>query len=465
MKIKIQNLFIALALFASLHRASATTIFPIATNASVVQFAQGAATSGSNYLIYVQSGTNVCFQLMSTNGSLTGSLTKVGESIGGAHVAFGNTNYLMIWEDDFANTPNQNGQIISRNGAVGAAFQFGFGNGTGGDPRALVSNGTNFLAVLREADNNNFYGQLFTSNGTLSGLSFLISGQPDNGENAVAIFGKTNYLVAWQSNNGSPGGNNNKTYGAFVSTSGSVGSIFQINQTNSLDQNPLAIGFDGTNYLVIWNVDTNLTVSGAPIWSLYGRLVSQTGSFPGKEFVINTNQALFPSLAFDGSNYLLEWSHDLDNTNVDKNVFFQFLNRSASSIGPAFTMFQPQGTNAPLVGGVLFDGNRFGIVTTLGTVIVSPDGGIGGLASAAAYGAFIPSSTASPTLTASNLVGTQFPLQLTGTPGINYAIQFSTNLAVSNWTNVTTNSPTNGVFSFTDTSATNTSRFYRALKQ
>jgi hypothetical protein len=62
-------------------------------------------------------------------------------------------------------------------------------------------------------------------------------------------------------------------------------------------------------------------------------------------------------------------------------------------------------------------------------------------------------------------VGDQFPLLLTGTPGINYAIQVSTNLGLPNWTALTTNSPTNGPFSFTDSNATNASRFYRAVAQ
>jgi hypothetical protein len=54
---------------------------------------------------------------------------------------------------------------------------------------------------------------------------------------------------------------------------------------------------------------------------------------------------------------------------------------------------------------------------------------------------------------------------LTGTPGINYTVQFSTNLLLANWIAIATNSPTNGTFSFTDTSATNKSRFYRAVVQ
>ena len=82
------------------------------------------------------------------------------------------------------------------------------------------------------------------------------------------------------------------------------------------------------------------------------------------------------------------------------------------------------------------------------------------------YGTFIPKSTAPLRLNvAGPLADAQFPLLLTGTPGINYAIQASTNLALTNWTALATNSPTNGSFNFTDTHATNASRFYRAVKQ
>jgi hypothetical protein len=430
-----------------------------------VEVPGGFATSGTNSLVAILSGTNVCYQLVSSNGTLIGSLTTIGSGQSFPLVAYGGGKYLVYWDDNFISSGGVYGQLISSSGvAIGFPFSIGMpGTPSGGlgAPQALASDGTNFLAVFQ--DDNDFYGQLVTSAGTTNS-AFLISSQQQNGNAASAIFVKTNYLVVWQSNNNDTG-NDNKTYGEFVSGSGSAGSPFQINQTDSLDQNPLAIGFDGTNYLVIWNVDTNQTASGAPIWSLYGRLVSPTGTFSGNEFVVNTNQALFPSLAFDGTDYLFGWSYNLDTSNANKTVIFQFLNRSASPIGPAFTIFQPQGTNAPLIGDVLFNGSKFVVGAGVGFLQVASDGSINGFLSGQTYCAFIPSSTASPTLTASNLVGTQFPLQLAGTPGINYAIQVSTNLALSNWTALTTNSLTNGTFSFTDTSATNKSRFYRAMKQ
>jgi hypothetical protein len=101
----------------------------------------------------------------------------------------------------------------------------------------------------------------------------------------------------------------------------------------------------------------------------------------------------------------------------------------------------------------------------LGSAGLDPNGIPTNLFSAAIYGAFISKSTAPPTMAASALVGTQFSLQLTGTPGINYAVQFSTNLTSTNWAAFATNSPITGTFNFTDTHATNASRFYRAAKQ
>ena len=442
-------------------------IFPIATNANVVEVPGGfaKANNSSGSIAAILAGTNVCYQII-LKGTLSGPLTIIGSGTSLPLVVFGGGNYLVYWDDDFISTgPSVYGQIISPTGAqIGSPFFIPAGGN--GAPRAVASDGTNFLAVME--DNNNYYGQIVTSSGVLSGSQFLISSQPQNGNSAAAIFGKTNYLVVWQSNNNNTG-NDNKTYGEFISSGGIAGSPFQINGQNSLDQNPLAIGFDGTNYLVIWNVDTNLTASGAPIWSLYGRLVSQAGTFPGNELVLNTNQALFPSVAFDGANYLLCWSYNLDTSNANKNVFFQFLNPSASPIGPAFTIFQAEGTNAPLVGTVLVNNNdsKIRIGVGLGVLQVAGDGSIEGFLSGQTYGCNIPASTVLPALMAGNLAGIQFPLQLDGTPGINYTIQTSTNLALSKWTSLITNSPspTNGTFNFTDTHATNQNRFYRAAAQ
>ena len=444
--------------------AKATAIFPIAPNAASFL----AATSGTNYLAVILSGTNVCYQLVSTNGTLIGSLTPIGSGQSFPLVAFGGGKYLGYWDDTFISSGSSvYGQFISPNGTlIGSPF---FIPATGlGAPRALASDGTNFLAVTEE-NGNDYYGQIVTSAGTLSGAPFLISSQHQNGNSAAAVFGKANYLVVWQSNNNDTG-TNNKTYGEFVTSSGSAGSPFQINQSYSTDQDPLAVAFDGTNFLAVWMRDIGTGSGSVTNWDIYGRLVSQTGAFPGSELTLvgDPGSQYFPSLTFDGANYLLTWGDNPNGAALSSTTNYvrsQFLNSSAGAIGPVFNLFPAQGTNVPVFGGVLFDGNRIAAIATLGSPIVDSNGDFQGFASASVYGAFIPTSMASPALTAGNLAGTQFPLQLAGTPGINYSIQINTNLALNSWTGVVTNSPTNGVFSFTDTHATNASRFYRALKQ
>lgn len=415
---------------------------------------------------------------MSTNGSLIGPVLTIGESEGSPLVAAGKTNYLAFWaSDNDSNGVDVFGQLISFNGtATGAAFPLltNISGSLGGQAESTIGfDGTNFMIVCEAVDESqntgfvNFYGQLVTPSGTLQGTNFLMSSTLTNEQSnthSVLVFGMTNYLFVWEMpSNGPPG--EWETYGRFISRAGSAGALFQISQTASLDYEPPQAAFDGTNFFVIMNTDTARTASGAPIWNIYGRLVSQSGTFPGSALMLNTNQAVVGSLAFDGANYLLGWGFDTFTTNSDKSALFQFYNRSAISIGPTFVPISSQGTNYPVSFGIVFDGSKFVIAGTLGNLIVSTNGSIKGLTSGAIYGAFIPASTASPTLTESNLVGTQFPLQLTGTPGINYAIQISTNLALSNWTTVITNSPTNSTFSFTDTHATNASRFYRAVKQ
>jgi len=50
-------------------------------------------------------------------------------------------------------------------------------------------------------------------------------------------------------------------------------------------------------------------------------------------------------------------------------------------------------------------------------------------------------------------------------PGLNYAFEMAANLAGPNRTALATHSPIQGTFTFSDTDATNRSRFNRAVKQ
>jgi hypothetical protein len=478
MKIKPCSLTILLPLIAGLYpiAVAGATAYTIATNPAVIAYGTGLAFDGTNYLVLALTGTNASavtnlnVQLVSPSGALIGAPIYIGGGANlqmGAGLCFANTNYLVAWSDNnITSGANIFGQLISRTGApVGSPFPLlspqdysdkGYGIQTG---KALATDGTNILAVWQDQNDYSVYGQLVTPAGTLSGPEFLINSSPRGEASIAVVFGKTNYLaIAQNSTAGSE--NSNQVYGAFISVNGAVGTGFQISQTGSTDQSFLAAAFDGTNFLVVWPWDpgpeTGMNVTN---WQFRARLVSQAGTLPGSEIHLITNgNPVAPALAFDGTCYLLAYGSDSNTTNADRNLRCQFLDRSANLAGPLFTPLATQGTNIPLfaIHGLLFDGNRFALAATLGALGVNGE----------IFAAAIPASTAPPALTPHGpLSGTQFPLQLLGTPGINYAIQAATSLPEANWMPLVTNSPTNGAFTFTDVWTTNQNRFYRAVKQ
>ena len=454
-------------------------MFPIVTNDTAAT-GFSVACAGTNYLVGIQGDitTNneyqITAQLLGPTGTPVGARINPvpGHTGGNSYFASSGTNILMVWPDDYGNRGTNNyssvnGQLLSLSGAliggtiaITANFNQKFKSlqpvAYGGGKYLVIwddhSNGTNWAV----------YGQLISSSGTLIGGNFLISAAVNNHDErgASVAFDGTNFLMVWPFNS-TPAGSTNYivTYGMFISPTGTMGAPFAIGQTACPNQNPLVLVFNGANYLVVWNFDAGSGPIASAIWKLYGRFVTPAGTFPGNEFTIVANgNPTFPGLAFDGANYLLSWNENLGATN--STVYFQFLNGSGQPAGPPFTPFTAQGSAVPLVAMPIYDGRRFVSVATLSA------GGFNPTSNAGIYGAFIPASTTPPQFgTGVSYFNKQFSLSLTGTPGINYAIQAATNLPASNWMPLVTNSPTNGTFTFTDPGATNRSRFYRAVKQ
>lgn len=453
----LEKLSLALGLLAAswLHNAEATAIFPIATNAAFVEFGISAAFDGSNYLVGVQGDAvahdRATAQLISTNGSLVGPRISTGQDGGFPRVAFDGTNYFMVW-DGAGSNPGIHGQFINKSGAlVGSLLTMTTADTS---ETSIAYGGGQYLTCWSDGDT--VFGRLVTPSGAFSGASFAISGGSTRArENAVAFDG-ANFLVVFN------GGGDYRTniYGQLVSQAGGlVNSNFLIDRNPDPSDNLLSVVFGGTNYLVVFNDEVGGVGTGA--WDIFGRFVTTAGSVLPSRLTITAASGAqrFPFSAFDGSNYLVTWNHAVGETN--SNIILQFFSTAGLPIGPEFSVLTPQGTDRPLIGSTLFDGNRFLVVGAVATLTNGFN-----FASGDVYGAFLPRSTAAPRLDVTGpRVGAQFPLLLTGTPGINYAIQTLTNLSVTNWAALVTNSPINGTFNFTDTAATNTSRFYRAVKQ
>ena len=183
--------------------------------------------------------------------------------------------------------------------------------------------------------------------------------------------------------------------------------------------------------------------------------------------VTDTNSPVYPSLAFDGANYLLAWNVNRSTTNSQ--IQFHYFNTTVAPVGPEFNIFYPQGTNAPLFGGVLFDGSRFEITAILGGETGIGASGLNFPSGTKVYGAFLPNSSSvaitlpiilsAPQMTVGK---TNFTFQLSGASGNNYVLQVSTDLL--NWSSVSTSAiPASGTVNLTNAITNFNRRFYRAV--
>jgi hypothetical protein len=223
--------------------------------------------------------------------------------------SFDGTNYFIVWEDTrsdesydiYGARVTQSGTILDQGGIpICATF------GDQEDP-AVAFNGTNYLVVWLDRSSGSFdvWGARVTPSGEVldsTGIPISVGSHehwsPDVGSDG------TNNLVVWEDNRGAYA----DIYGARVTPSGVVIDTngFIISDA-TYGQGQPSLAFDGSNFLVVW-------LDGR-IWgnqNIYCGRVTPSG------IVLDTNgipistppyDLYNPCVAFDGTNYLTVW-HD-----------------------------------------------------------------------------------------------------------------------------------------------------------
>jgi hypothetical protein len=287
------------------------------------------AYGGTNYLVVWEDNRTPPTQLygarVSTDGTVldpTGFVIRSSSSAPGAGfspaVAYGNTNYLVVWFDTRNGGSYQYADIygarVSTSGTV--LDPNGIAICTASNPQrypSIAFDGTNYLVEwLDERNNGNLdiYGARVTPDGTVldpSGIA-ISTGSPQVYW-ASLTFGGGYYMVVWVDDRG--GDTNLDIYGARVSPGGAVldPSGILISKGTSTGKVP-AVAFDGNNYLVVWADDRNLigtnNIFGARV-SSNGTVLDPTGIAIHTSLYDQTN----PAVGFDGTNYLVVWQQDV----------------------------------------------------------------------------------------------------------------------------------------------------------
>jgi hypothetical protein len=225
-------------------------------------------------------------------------------------VALGGGNLLVTWED-YRNNPYEPDVYAARVTPAGTVL----------DPQGILAtlaigwqeypavafDGANFLVswsnVRSDSTRVVCAARVTPQGAVLDSLVIAISTAPGWHSDPAIAFDGTNYLVTWMDyRNGSYG----DIYATRVTPQGAVLDPSGIPvSTDPSDQLYPTIAFDGTNYLVTWMDDR----SGST-YDIYAARVTPAGTVLDPSGILVSAAAdyqMYPAVAFDGVNYLVTW--------------------------------------------------------------------------------------------------------------------------------------------------------------
>lgn len=222
-----------------------------------------------------------------------------------------------------------------------------------------------------------------------AGRKFAGRGCCDFGNNNGSFDG-TNFLVVWTDDS-----NDYEVKGRFVSPAETLGTEFSINASTYPSDNPLTVAFDGTNYLVVWTDEIS-----TENWDVFGQIVDKSGSKVGGVISISTaaGQQFLPSIAFDGTNYLVTWTDMRNDANDNgvcdsgegtcNDVYGQYVSKAGALVGSEFVINNDSGNQ---FGGVTgFNNGKYLVILSTGSGDLCHEPTTGSVSSDCdAYGVFV----------------------------------------------------------------------------
>lgn len=217
-------------------------------------------------------------------------------------VASNRIDYMVVWEDYRKNTDwDIFGVRVDSAGIVIDPNCISISTSTyNQNCPAIAFDSTNYLTVWQDQrnDSGDIYGARVSPTGIVLDLNGIpISTAPGQQKNPAIAFDNTNYLAVWQDQRN----DSNDVYGARVNAAGEVldATGIPISTAAGWQGNP-AIGFDGVNYMVVWENDYGNS-------NIHGARVSLTGEVLDSIPIAITPYGKRPTIAFDGTNYLVVW--------------------------------------------------------------------------------------------------------------------------------------------------------------
>jgi hypothetical protein len=314
------------------------------------QDAPSIGTDGTNYLVVwsdyrnpITTSRDIYGVRVDSSGNV---LDPAGIGIGIANsgqdspaVAFDGTNFFVVWEDqrNFSGTfADIYGARVGTDGVV--LDSSGIGVSTVAEHQRYPSvafDGSNYLVVWEDNRNasKDIYGARVGQDGiVLDSLGIPICTEGEDQHYQSVAFEGTSYLVVWQDRRDPA---DPDIYGARVNTDGTVLDTtgFGISTAEGSQGSP-SVSTDGTNYLVVWYDNR----SGSQP-DIYGARVAQSGNVldpSGLPISVDGEYQRYPSITFDGWNYLVLWEDRRNNATSGYDIF-------GTRVSPAGDIVEPSG--------------------------------------------------------------------------------------------------------------------------
>jgi phosphoribosylformylglycinamidine (FGAM) synthase PurS component len=278
-------------------------------------------------------------------------------------VAFDGTDFLVAWEDNrsdpdgdiYATRVTSQGVVLDPSGiAVSTAANEQY-------LPAIAFDGANCLVAWDDArlspDQRDIYAARVTSQGVVLDPSGIAVSTDTCYQSSPAIgFDGANFLVAWRDTRN---GSDCDIYAARVTPQGTVLDPQGIvTSTEVRDQQFPAVGFGAADFLVVWE-DRRSGVA-----DVYAARVTPQGSVRDLSGIVVSTAAswqLTPAIAFDGANYLVVWQDGGGSPLHEYDIY-------AARVTPQGVMIDSAGIAVSTAGddqsapSVAFDGTNFLVV-------------------------------------------------------------------------------------------------------
>ena len=308
--------------------------------ASGDQYNAAAAFDGMNFLVVWGDGRNSSSDIYGARVTPDGTVLDPGGIVisqaagaqGQPAAAFDGMSFLVVWGDGRDNTSDIYGARVTPDGTVldpsGIAISQA---GHDQNHPAAAFDGTGFLVVWddgRSGELSDIYGARVTPEGTvLDPQGFVISQAAGWQEYPALGFDGANFLVVWENYRS---GDTGDICGARLTPEGTVLDSFVISQAEHYQGQP-AVAYDGTGFLVVWDDER----SGSSE-DIYGARVTPEGTVLDSAGIV-ISQAGYdqqhPDVAFDGTSFLVVWA---DGRNDPSDIY-------GARVTPQGTVLDPSG--------------------------------------------------------------------------------------------------------------------------